>query len=245
MTALFISDLHLCAERPQKLELFKRLLRGPAKKVESLYILGDLFETWIGDDDVTQPHKEIISELANYSRSGHIFYIMRGNRDYLISRQFGEKTGGHLLNDETLITLNGERILLMHGDTLCTEDVKYQVFRRVVNNVVARKFFMCLPYNLRMKIWHNVRNEAKKSAENSSGYLKDVYQPTVEKVMMKYDTLRLIHGHTHRQAIHEFELNGKNATRTVLGDWIEGDSILVANEKDFRFVGVEEYLSEG
>lgn len=244
MTTLFISDLHLCAERPEKLELFKKLLRGPARKAESLYILGDLFEAWAGDDDITQPHEEIISELADYSKSGHTFFIMRGNRDYLMGRQFTEKTGGQLLNDETLITLNGERILLMHGDTLCTEDVKYQVFRRVINNVISRNFFMCFPYNLRMKVWHKIRNAAKNSAENNSGYLIDVYQPTIEKMMMKYDTLRLIHGHTHRQAVHEFKLNGQNATRTVLGEWIKGDSVLVADDNDFRLVGVDEYLSE-
>lgn len=243
MTTLFISDLHLCAERPEKLELFKKLLRGPARKAESLYILGDLFETWAGDDDITLPHEEIISELSDYSESSHTFYIMRGNRDYLMSRQFTEKTGGQLLNDETLITLNGERILLMHGDTLCTEDVKYQVLRRVINNVISRKFFMCCPYNLRVKVWHKIRNATKKLAENS-GYLIDVYQPTIEKMMMKYDTLRLIHGHTHRQAVHEFKLNKQDATRIVLGDWIKGDSVLVADDNDFRLVGVDEYLSE-
>ena len=243
MTTLFISDLHLCSERPQKLELFKELLRGPARKAESLYILGDLFEAWAGDDDTTPPHEDIISELADYSRSGHKLFIMRGNRDYLMSRQFTEKTGGQLLNDETQITLNGEKILLMHGDTLCTEDVKYQVFRSLVNNVFSRNFFMYFPYRLRTKIWHKIRSATKKSAQNNSGYLTDVYQPTVEKMMKKHGTLRLIHGHTHRQAVHEFKLDGQDATRIVLGDWIQGDSVLVADNKDLRLVGVEEYIA--
>jgi len=243
MTTLFISDLHLCSERPQKLELFKELLRGPARKAESLYILGDLFEAWAGDDDTTPPHEDIISELADYSRSGHKLFIMRGNRDYLMSRQFTEKTGGQLLNDETQITLNEEKILLMHGDTLCTEDVKYQVFRRLVNNVFSRNIFMCFPHHLRTKIWHKIRSATKKSAQNNSGYLTDVYQPTVEKMMKKHSTLRLIHGHTHRQAVHEFKLDGQDATRIVLGDWIQGDSVLVADNKDLSLVGVEEYIA--
>jgi len=244
MTTLFISDLHLCSERPQKLELFKALLRGPARKAESLYILGDLFEAWAGDDDITPPHTEIISELADYSRSGHKLFIIRGNRDYLMSRQFTEKTGGQLLNDETRITLNGENTLLMHGDTLCTEDIKYQVFRSLVNNVLSRTLFMCFPYHLRTKIWHKIRSATKKSAQNTSGYLTDVYQPTVEKMMKKHGTLCLIHGHTHRQAVHEFKLDGQDATRIVLGDWIQGDSVLVADDKGLRLVGVDEYLNE-
>lgn len=244
MTTLFISDLHLCAERPQKLELFKQLLRGPARKAKSLYILGDLFEAWAGDDDSTPPHEEIISELADFSRAGHKFFIMRGNRDYLLSRHFAEKTGGHLLNDETQITLNGENILLMHGDTLCTEDIRYQIFRRIINNVASRNIFMCFPYKLRTKVWHKIRSATKKSAKNNSGYLIDVYQPTVEKMMKKHDTVCLVHGHTHRQAVHKFRLDGKDATRIVLGDWIRGDSVLVADKEGLRLVGVNEYLNE-
>ncbi|MCK5497547.1 MAG: UDP-2,3-diacylglucosamine diphosphatase, partial [Gammaproteobacteria bacterium] len=162
---------------------------------------------------------------------------------YLMSRQFTEKTGGQLLNDETQINLNGEKILLMHGDTLCTEDVKYQVFRRLVNNVFSRNFFMCFPYHLRTKIWHKIRSATKKSAQNNSGYLTDVYQPTVEKMMKKHGTLHLIHGHTHRQAVHEFKLDGQDATRIVLGDWIQGDSVLVADNKGLSLVGVEEYIA--
>lgn len=242
MTTLFISDLHLCSERPQKVELFKELLRGPARKAESLYILGDLFEAWAGDDDTTPPHEDIISELADYSRSGHKLFIMRGNRDYLMSRQFTDKTGGQLLNDETQITLNGEKILLMHGDTLCTEDVKYQIFRLFVNNVFSRNFFMCFPYKLRTKVWHKIRGAAKRSAEKKSEYLNDVHQATVETKMKNHDVLCLIHGHTHRQAIHEFKLEGQDAKRIVLGDWYEDDSILVSNEDGLSLLGVEEYL---
>jgi len=244
MTTLFISDLHLCAERPEKLALFKRLLQGPARDAESLYILGDLFEAWAGDDDSTPPHGEIISELTAYTQSGGKLFVMRGNRDYLMSKQFTEKTGGQLLDDETLITLNGEKILLMHGDTLCTEDVKYQVFRRIVNNAFSRNIFMCFPYKLRTKVWHKIRGAAKRSAEKKSEYLNDVHQATVEARMKKHDVLCLIHGHTHLQAIHEFKLEGQDAKRIVLGDWYQGDSVLVADDKDFRLFGVDEYINQ-
>ena len=244
MTTLFISDLHLCAERPEKLALFKRLLQGPARDAESLYILGDLFEAWAGDDDSTPPHGEIIAELMAYTQSGARLFVMRGNRDYLMSKQFAEKTGGQLLDDETLITLNGEKILLMHGDTLCTEDVKYQIFRRIVNNVFSRNFFMCFPYNLRTKVWHKIRGAAKRSAEKKSEYLSDVHQATVETKMKKYDVLCLIHGHTHRQAIHEFKLEGQDAKRIVMGDWYLDDSILVSNEKGFNLFAVDDYINQ-
>ena len=244
MTTLFISDLHLCAERPEKLALFKSLLQGPARGAESLYILGDLFEAWAGDDDSTPPHGEIIAELKAYTQSGGQLYVMRGNRDYLMSKRFAEKTGGQLLNDETLITLNGEKILLMHGDTLCTEDVKYQIFRRIINNVVSRNIFMRFPYALRTKIWHKIRGAAKRSAEKKSEYLNDVQQATVEAKMKKHDVLCLIHGHTHRQAIHDFKLDGQDAKRIVLGDWYQGDSVLVTNDKGLKLFGVNDYINQ-
>lgn len=244
MTILFISDLHLCAERPQKLELFKQLLRGSARKAESLYILGDLFEAWAGDDDRTPPHDEIIRELTDYTQSGHKLFLMRGNRDYLMGRQFAQITGGQLLDDEFEIALNGEKVLLMHGDTLCTEDVKYQIFRRIINNVFSRNVFMYFPYALRTKIWHKIRHATKKSSQKKPETLVDVYQPTVEKKMKQHGVLSLIHGHTHRQGIHQFKINGQDAKRIVLGDWYQDDSILVSNEAGLRLLGVEEYLSE-
>ncbi len=244
MTTLFISDLHLCAERPEKPELFKKLLRGPARDVDSLYILGDLFETWAGDDDSTPPHGEIIAELKAYTQSGGKFLIMRGNRDYLMSQRFAEQTGGQLLDDEVTIELNGKKVLLMHGDTLCTEDVKYKIFRRIINNVVSRNIFMQFPYALRAKIWHKIRSATKESVEKKPAYLIDIHQTTVETKMKKHGVLCLIHGHTHREAIHEFKLDGQDAKRIVLGDWYQEDSVLVADDKGFRLFGINEYLSD-
>ena len=244
MTTLFISDLHLCTERPEKIALFKSLLRGRARDAESLYILGDLFEAWAGDGDSTPPHGEIITELEAYTQSGCDLYIMRGNRDYLMGQKFATMTGAKLLDDEVQITLNNDRVLLMHGDTLCTEDVKYQIFRRIINNVVSRNIFMQFPYALRAKIWHKIRGATKKPAKKRIEYLIDVHQATVEKKMKNHNVLCLIHGHTHRQAVHEFKLNGQDAKRIVLGDWYQKDSILVSHEKGLRLYGVDEYLNE-
>jgi UDP-2,3-diacylglucosamine hydrolase len=127
---------------------------------------------------------------------------------------------------------------------VCTQDVKYQIFRRIVNNVFSRNFFMCWPYKLRTKVWHKIRGAAKRSAEKKSEYLNDVHQATVEARMKKHDVLCLIHGHTHRQAIHEFKLDGQDAKRIVLGDWYQGDSVLVANEAGLNLLGVDDYINQ-
>jgi UDP-2,3-diacylglucosamine hydrolase len=244
MTTLFISDLHLCATRPEKVELFKKLLQGPAQQAEALYILGDLFEAWAGDDDSTPPHGEIVAELKAYVDSGKQFFIMRGNRDYLLSQRFAKLTNGKLLDDEVVITLDNGNVLLMHGDTLCTDDVKYQVFRKIVNNLLSRNIFMCFPYKLRTKVWHKIRGAAKKSVDKKSDYLTDVNQDSVEQKMKKHNVHTLIHGHTHRQAIHQFKLNGVDVKRIVLGDWYQSDSVLVSDGNEMELLGVQDYINE-
>ncbi len=245
MQTLFISDLHLTAERPDKLELFKKLLHGHALKADALYILGDLFEAWAGDDDKTPPHPEIISELSEFTLAGGRLYLMRGNRDYLTGQRFAQETGGQLIEDPALIQLYGTKTLLMHGDTLCTSDIKYQIFRRVVNNRFSIGLFLLLPYSLRQKIWHGIRNITRKTTARKLPYIIDVHQPTVEKIMLQSGVFNLIHGHTHHEAIHEFELNGRTAFRYVLSDWYRKDGVLVADKSGLRMMRVEEYLAGG
>jgi UDP-2,3-diacylglucosamine hydrolase len=242
MSVLFISDLHLCDERPDKLELFKALLRGPARKAGALYILGDLFEAWAGDDDRTPPHPEIAAELARFTRAGGRLFLMRGNRDYLLGQKFAYATGGQLINDETSILLHGRKTLLMHGDTLCTSDVSYQFYRRMVNNRLAIKLFLHVPFSMRHGIWHGVRNITRRTTARKAPYIIDVQQTTVEKIMRRHDVLDLIHGHTHRQGVHEFSLGGRPARRFVLGDWYEKDCVLVADENGLRLMRVRDYL---
>jgi UDP-2,3-diacylglucosamine hydrolase len=244
MQTLFISDLHLSDERPDKINLFKRLLRGPALDAEALYILGDLFEAWAGDDDITPPHPEVIAELSEFTLAGGRLYLMRGNRDYLMGEQFAHKTGGQLIADPTLIDLYGTKTLIMHGDTLCTSDIKYQVFRRIINNRFSIGQFLLLPYSLRQKIWHGIRNITRKTTARKPHYIIDVSQSAVEKVMIKYDVLTLIHGHTHHEAVHEFDLGGHTAQRYVLSDWYKKDGVLIADNSGLRMMRVEEYLQQ-
>lgn len=243
MTLLFISDMHFCAKRQEKVALFSRLLQGPAKKAKALYILGDIFEAWAGDDDMSPPHAEVIKIMADYTNAGGQLFVMRGNRDFLLGKKFANDSGCHLLNDETLISVNQQPTLLMHGDALCTEDRKFQIFRHIVNNKLIQKIFMCIPYPQRKKIWHDTRKTLKDSAQQRSAYLIDVYQPTVEKVMKKHRASRLIHGHIHKQAIYNFNLGDQPAERIVLGDWIEGDNILVADEHGLTLLSVNEYIA--
>ncbi|MEE9552245.1 MAG: UDP-2,3-diacylglucosamine diphosphatase [Gammaproteobacteria bacterium] len=243
METLFISDLHLSSERPDKLALFKALLQGPARQANALYILGDLFEAWAGDDDDTPPHPEIISELAAYTQSGAHFYIMRGNRDYLLGKRFAQETGGEFINDPNIIELNGKRILLMHGDTLCTGDVSYQIYRRIVNNPVSICLFKMVPFSLRKKIWHDLHKLAHKTTQYKSPYITDVHQATVERTMSRHNVFDLIHGHTHKQATHEFALNGQAATRMVLGDWYDSDCVLVADNDGLQMMRIQDYLN--
>lgn len=242
MKTLFISDLHLSSERPEKLALFKALLQSPARKARALYILGDLFEGWAGDDDDTPPHSEIISELASYTQSGAKLYIMRGNRDHLLGKRFAHETGVEFIQDPTLIELNGKKTLLMHGDTLCTKDVMYQIFRRFFNNPVSIKLSMAVPYRMRKKIWHGVHNLSHKTKQEKAPYIVDVHQPAVEKIMLQYNVFDLIHGHTHKQAIHKFNLNDQPAKRLVLGDWYENDCVLVADSDGMHMMRIQNYL---
>ena len=242
MSVLFISDLHLGDERPDKLELFQALLRGPARTAEALYILGDLFEAWAGDDDRTPPHPEITSELAGFTRAGGRLFLMRGNRDYLLGRDFALATGGQLIDDETAIILHDRKTLLMHGDTLCTRDVKYQLYRRLVNNRLAIKLFLCVPFSIRHRIWHGIRDLTRRTTARKTPYIIDAQQTAVEKVMRRHDVLDLIHGHTHRQGVHEFMLDGRPARRYVLGDWYESDCVLVADANGLQMWRIADYL---
>lgn len=244
MSTLFISDLHLCDERPGKVDLFKKLLRGPARAAEALYILGDLFEAWAGDDDRTSPHPEVIAGLADYTRSGGKLFFMRGNRDFLIGKVFARNTGATILADPTIIDLYGTKTLLMHGDTLCTRDVKYQAYRRVVNNRFSICLFLMVPYALREKIWHGIRNITRETTARKLPGIVDVHQPAVNKAMRKNAVRNLIHGHTHKQGVHEFGLDGKTVKRLVLGDWYVDDSVLVVDGSSMRLMRVEEYLNQ-
>ena len=246
MTTLFISDLHLSLQRPEKIDLFKALLNGPARKAESLYILGDLFdEFWIGCDDQTPPNPEILTTLKDYSSGNDTkLYLMRGTRDFHLANDFAEKTGCTLITDPTVITLAKDKVLIMHGDTLCTDDTQYQTWSVFITNLFIKKLFSIFPLSLRKKIAHRVRKTTVSISKNKSAEIIDVNQSTVINTMVQHDVEILIHGHTHRKAIHNFDVNGNQYKRIVLGDWYENDCVLIHDDAGFRFERVQDYINE-
>ncbi len=242
MTTLFVSDLHLSDERPEKLRLFERFMAGPARMAGTLYILGDLVEVWAGDDDRTPPHPWLIEQLCDFTNEGGRLYVMRGNRDFLMGRRFCNETGAIMLEDPGTIELYGRPVLIMHGDLLCTQDVSYQRYRRLVHAPWFQKLFLAIPGFLRVPIAHGFRSLTRYLGSGKSTTMTDVEQQTVETMMQQYQVPLLIHGHTHRPAIHDFAINGRDHRRIVIGDWYEQDSVLVSDEDGERLMRVRELL---
>ena len=232
MTTLFISDLHLDASRPKITELFLEFLQGKVRSAEALYILGDFFEVWLGDDDPDAHHALVMGALRKLTDSGVPVYFMHGNRDFLIGAIFAQRTGVQLLADPAVIELSGIPTLLMHGDTLCTDDVEYQNFRKFVRDPARQKAFLATPLADRRAFVAHTRAASGLSTAQKSQDIMDVNQQAVEQVMRQYNVTRLIHGHTHRPAVHKFQSDGKEKTRIVLGDWYNQGSILRVNVKD-------------
>ncbi|MGR8919149.1 MAG: UDP-2,3-diacylglucosamine diphosphatase [Gammaproteobacteria bacterium] len=243
MATLFVSDLHLSAERPDKLELFERFVERARSAAEAVYILGDLFEVWLGDDDETPPHDAVLDALRALCDAGVEVHVAHGNRDFLFGRRFEQRTGARLLPDYAVVELNGERTLLTHGDLLCTRDVKYQRFRRVVRNPLVRRAFLATPLAWRQRIARRTQSGTRASMARKAEHIMDVEQSTVAAVMARHDASLLIHGHTHRPAMHEFEHDGRRRRRIVLGDWYEDDSVLVCDAAGERASSVREYLA--
>ena len=226
MPTLFISDLHLDPVRPQITDLFLQFLTNDARQADSLYILGDFFEAWIGDDDPDPHHARVAAALRQLTASGVPVHVMHGNRDFLIGDSFMQRTGCRLLDDPAVIELVGVPTLLMHGDTLCTDDIEYQRFRSMVRVPAWQRQFLSQPLETRRAFAAQARSESKSRSMEKSESIMDVNQQTVEKVMLEHGVTRLIHGHTHRPAIHHFNAGGKSLTRIVLGDWYEQTSVL-------------------
>lgn len=231
MTTLFISDLHLSPERPEKLALFFQFMQGPARQAETLYILGDLFEAWIGDDNTFPPNPEILAAIKDVSDSGVKIYVQHGNRDFLMGETFETLTGSTILPDPSVIDLYGEKTLIMHGDLLCTQDVDYLKFRAMVRNPAWLADFLSKSLEERIAIAQQMRAASKEAMQDKIPVIMDVEQSTVEQTLRDHNVTQLIHGHTHRPAIHEFDLDGKTATRTVLGDWYQNENVLICEKE--------------
>ena len=229
MTAasLFVSDLHLAAERPRIVEQFFSLVSGPARAAEALYVLGDLFEYWAGDDDLEDPlNASVAKVLAALSTHGTRVYFMHGNRDLLVGRDFARRAGAALLEDPTLVDLYGTPTLLMHGDTLCTDDVEYQKFRLYARNAENQARFLALPLPARRAEMGSLRARSESAKLGKTAEIMDVNSEAVEAAFREAGCPRLIHGHTHRPARHVHVIDGRECERWVLGDWYENGSYL-------------------
>jgi UDP-2,3-diacylglucosamine hydrolase len=228
VSTLFISDLHLAAERPAITALFLEFLRTRAATAEALYVLGDLFEYWIGDDSAAHPdYRPLIDGLRALTAAGVPVFVMHGNRDFLLGTDFERATGCRLLPDPSVIDLYGEPVLLMHGDTLCTDDTAYLKFREMVRNPDWVKMFLGKTLAERVAIVRDYRDISKAATATKKPEIMDVNAGAVAAALRAHRVHHLIHGHTHRPAQHVLTVDGATMRRTVLGDWYDQGSVLV------------------
>jgi UDP-2,3-diacylglucosamine hydrolase len=231
---LFISDLHLDGSRPEITRLFLDFLEKQCPQADALYILGDLFEVWLGDDDNSPGNPDAISALKKLNDTGTPVSVMHGNRDFLMGKKFAANSHCKLLGDDEVIDLYGTPALIMHGDTLCTDDVDYQKFRQQVRNPAWQQQLLAMPLEQRAAIAKSMREQNESAKADKTCDIMDVNQTTVEEQMLKHNVTHLIHGHTHRPNVHEFTVDGQNMQRIVLGDWYEQGSVLRCNQDGCR-----------
>ena len=236
MTTLFIADLHLCTEEPAITAGFLRFLAGDARKADALYILGDLFEAWIGDDDPTPLHHEIAAAIKSLVDSGVPCFFIHGNRDFLLGKRFARESGMSLLPEKKVLNLYGRKVLIMHGDTLCTDDAGYQAFRAKVHQPWLQKLFLSLPLFVRQRIAAKMRANSKAANSSKSLAIMDVNPQAVITEMEKHQVQWLIHGHTHRPAVHELTATEKPAFRVVLGAWHTEGSMIKVTPDDVELI---------
>lgn len=226
MSLLFVSDLHLDAARPATTRAFLELLEGPARRAEALYVLGDLFEAWVGDDDPGEPGTSVCAALKALSGSGVPVFLMRGNRDFLYGQRMAERCGATLLPDPCVVSLYGVPTLLMHGDLLCTDDTAYQAFRLQVRDPAWQQQFLAQPLPARQAFAAQARAASREHQQGASESIMDVTPAAVAETMARFGVSRLIHGHTHRPAMHALLVDQRPAQRIVLGDWYDQGSLL-------------------
>jgi len=234
----FISDLHLCASRPEINAAFLTFLKTIAAQANSLYILGDLFEYWAGDDGIESvEHQALITAFQDLASKGVKVYLMHGNRDFLIGEHFCTSTNIKLLADPTLITLHGQRVLLSHGDALCTDDIDYQKFRHQVRNPQWQQNFLQQSLVSRKLKIEEIRLRSEEEKSLKLAQIMDVNQEAVDALLRSYDYPEfLIHGHTHRPKKHLLKLDKHPVTRWVLGDWYEQGSYLACDQHGWKAI---------
>ncbi|MGA9342417.1 MAG: UDP-2,3-diacylglucosamine diphosphatase, partial [Rhodanobacteraceae bacterium] len=228
-TTLFISDLHLDASRPHITRLFVEFLRDQASQARALYILGDLFEAWVGDDATSDTATCVAEALRDLHGVGVPCFFMHGNRDFLLGDDYARRARLTLLPDPCVIEIQDNRVLLMHGDTLCTDDAAYQAFRARTREPGWQHEFLGRPLDARNAFAREAREQSARYTSEATEAIMDVNAAAVTSALRANDVRRLIHGHTHRPAVHRFDLDGAKAERIVLGDWYEQGSVLRVN----------------
>ena len=239
MTTLFVSDLHLDASEPAPGTQFLQFLAGTARSAEALYILGDLFETWIGDDDGDAYRSGICAALAALTAAGVPCYVMHGNRDFLLGRGFEQRTGAFLVADPLIVELAGEPVLVTHGDALCTADHAYQRLRALVRAPRWQRRFLALPLSVRRALAARARSGSRRHMAHIGEDITDVDNQAVLAAMRACGVRSLVHGHTHRPAVHTLTLDGADARRIVLGAWHEAGSCLAWDERGPQLLRLE------
>ncbi len=226
MTTLFISDLHLDASRPQITRLFVEFVRDEATQAKALYILGDLFEAWIGDDCDDETATQVADALAGLHAHGVPCFYIHGNRDFLLGDAYARRARMTLLPDPCVIEIEGERVLLMHGDTLCTDDAPYQAFRAQAHSPAWQRAFLARPIVERQAFAEQARAESRRYTRSVADAITDVNADAVLAALRAGKVRRMIHGHTHRPAVHRIDTDTGHVERIVLGDWYEQGSVL-------------------
>lgn len=234
MSTLFISDLHLDPQRPAVIRAFFDLLQGPARQSDALYILGDFFEVWVGDDDDAPLSRDVVDALQQLTASGVPVFFMHGNRDFLVGEHFCRETGCQLLPDPSVVSLYGKPVLLMHGDLLCTDDTEYMAFRQQCRSEAWQQQVLAMPLEQRRAMAAKLRQDSREAASNKAEDIMDVNAQAVREALRAHGTDLLIHGHTHRPAIHRFAGDDGELTRVVLGDW-DSESWILEYQPDHRF----------
>ncbi|MDY4279985.1 MAG: UDP-2,3-diacylglucosamine diphosphatase [[Pasteurella] mairii] len=229
----FIADLHLSENQPHLTRLFIDFMQQQAPDAEAVYILGDLFDFWIGDDEQSPLIEQVKDQIKQLTEKQIPCYFIHGNRDFLVGKRFANACGLTLLSTYHVLDLYGKKTLLCHGDTLCTDDIAYQRFRQKVHQPWRQWLFLCLPLKVRLKIAQKIRNKSRQDKQRKSDDIMDVNPDFVRQIFTQFDVSHLIHGHTHRQNIHQIP---PHFTRIVLGDWGETASILEVREQTIQFI---------
>ena len=233
---LFASDVHLAAHRPGAIEAFSAFLAGPARRADRLYILGDLFDQWLGDDDGRAPHPGVEAALAEAVAAGVPIDLIRGNHDFLLGDAFAGRTGCRIVDEPLAIEVAGDRVVLLHGDTLCTRDAEYQAFRRYARDPGNQQGFLARPLDDRAREAAQLHAKSGAHSRLVPEDIMDVTEEEVARVLRECGATWMVHGHTHRPAVHRLDLEPGPATRIVLGDWYERGTVLVWDEQGCRLV---------